>query len=243
MNNKKFSLKLWSRYTISNSLAYIALIFVALALVANCKSREVGSSASSLSAASVQGLSGGKLLFEDDFSRAELGESWHRGTGEGGKGQWAIREGGVEGSVIRNDPLWLTVPLPDAIRVEFEAQALTDVGDLKVEIFGDGETHASGYVLIFGGWNNQLDVIARLDEHGKDRKEQATRGVETKRVYKMAIVRAADGVLRWYVDGEVFMTYEDSSPLVGDGHRYFALANWNAPVRFSNVRVYGLDDD
>ncbi|MGZ3458496.1 MAG: hypothetical protein ACXU86_08310, partial [Archangium sp.] len=34
------------------------------------------------------------------------------------------------------------------------------------EIFGDGSDHASGYVLIHGGWNNSLSIIARLDEHG-----------------------------------------------------------------------------
>lgn len=234
---EKFSFKSRSRYTIWGSLSYVVLLIVALGLIANCKSREVSS------VPPTPGLQGGTLLFEDDFARTELGDSWHRGTGEGGKGQWVIKEGSVEGSAIRNDPLWLTMPLPEAVRVEFEAQALTEVGDLKVEIFGDGETHASGYVLIYGGWNNQLDVIARLDEHGSDRKERKTRGVEPHRNYKMAVVRTADGVLRWYVDGEVFMTYEDDAPLKGDGYRHFALANWNAPVRFSNVRVYSLEEN
>ena len=37
----------------------------------------------------------------------------------------------------------------------------------KCEIFGDGSDHASGYILVHGGWNNSISVIARLDEHGK----------------------------------------------------------------------------
>lgn len=234
MNNMSL-LKRWSRYSISSSLVYVVLVFVALGFIANCKSREVGSSAPPA------GLSGGVLVFEDDFSGAEPGDSWHRGTGESGKGAWTVENGGVEGSSLRNDPLWLTKPLPDSVRVEFEAQAKTEVGDLKVEIFGDGENHASGYVLIFGGWNNRLDVIARLDEHGDDRKSRNTRGVELDRVYKMAIVRTSSGLLRWYVDGAEFMTYQDVSPLKGAEHQYFAFSNWDAPVRFSKIRVYDLN--
>ncbi len=236
MNNKINPLKRLALYSMSSSLVYVVLVFVALGLIANCKSREVG-----LPAPAAQVLSGGKLVFEDDFKSNELGVSWHRGTGESGKGKWIVANGGVEGSALRNDPLWLTIPLPGSVRVEFEAQAKSEVGDLKVEVFGDGENHASGYVLIFGGWNNRLDVIARLDEHGEDRKERTTGGVELDRVYKMAIVRSSSGVLRWYVDGVEFMTYQDAAPLKGTEQQYFAFSNWDAPVRFSKVRVYELD--
>ncbi len=235
MTNTKNPLKRIFRHSLASSLVYLALVFVALGLIANCKSREISTPAPT------QGLSGGKLVFEDDFANDELGDSWHRGSGESGKGAWTVENGGVEGSALRNDPLWLTKPLPEAVRVEFEAQAKTEVGDLKVEIFGDGENHASGYVLIFGGWNNKLDVIARLDEHGDDRKARNSKGVEVDRVYKMAVIRTSSGVLRWYVDGEEFMTYQDSSPLKGGEHQYFAFSNWDAPVRFSKVRIYELD--
>ncbi|MBA2662583.1 MAG: hypothetical protein H0U74_09835 [Bradymonadaceae bacterium] len=226
-----------------------ALLVIAVCLLAGCKSREIGSSASSspaspaaqtqVEADSGVGLTGGKLVFEDDFGREELGERWKRGSGEGGSGQWRIEEARVAGNAIRNDPLWLQSALPDKVRVEFEAQALTNVGDLKIEIFGDGERHESGYILIFGGWNNKLDVIARQDEHGQDRKARNSVGVKPLHVYKMAVVRT-DSTLHWYVDGEHFMRYEDQAPLVGEGHRHFAFANWDAPVRFGKVRVFDL---
>jgi hypothetical protein len=181
-----------------------------------------------------------QLVFEDDFERDALGDSWRRGEGEDGSGRWRIDEGWVTGSDIKNDPLWLREKLPPRVRVEFDAQALSSVGDLKVEIFGDGVHHESGYILIFGGWNNSLDVIARLDEHGRDRKERASKGVRPRRTYRMAIERGDDGRLVWKVDGEEFMTYDDDEPLRGPGHRHFAFNDWTAPVRFDNVRVYAL---
>ena len=36
-------------------------------------------------------------------------------------------------------------------------------GDIKFEVFGDGAKHESGYIAIFGGWQNRLNIIARLE--------------------------------------------------------------------------------
>ncbi|MFU8804506.1 MAG: hypothetical protein ACNA8W_11900, partial [Bradymonadaceae bacterium] len=214
------------------SALWIGLVGLLMAL--GCQTREIGAGATGA------GLTtGGELVFSDDFDRDSLGDDWKRGTGEGGPGQWTLEDGSVKGERLRNDPLWLQTPLPEKVRVEFEAEALTEVGDIKVEIFGDGEHHESGYVLIFGGWNNSLDVMARRDEHGDDRKERQSRKVTPEKNYKMAIERTDDSV-RWYVDGELFMSYEDKAALRGDEHRYFGFSNWDAQVRFRNVRVYDL---
>lgn len=204
------------------------LLLISLSAL-GCHTREVGHAPAEV----------GALVFSDDFERAEIGPAWSRGTGESGSGAWEIKEGWVHGSALKNDPLWLATALPTNVRVEFDARALTPTGDLKVEIFGDGENHASGYVLIFGGWNNSLDVIARLDEHGDDRLARSTRRVEPNRTYRMAVERAG-GTLKWFVDGEPFMTYADAEPLVGPSHAYFAFSNWMAAVAFDNVRVFRL---
>ena len=129
--------------------------------------------------------------------------------------------------------------MPQRVRVEFDAKALTPTGDLKFEIFGDGEAHASGYILIFGGWNNTLDVIARLDEHGDDRVARASQKVVLERVYRIAVERS-DSTLKWFVDGKPFMTYRDDEPLRGAEHAHFAFSNWVARVAFDNVKVYRL---
>lgn len=206
-----------------------AWVCVACLCVLGCQTREISGEATS----------GRTLVFEDDFERASLGSNWRRGKGEGGKGAWKMVKGGVEGRDLHNDPLWLTRPLPKKVRVEFDATSLSQEGDLKFEIFGDGERHESGYIVIFGGWSNKLDVIARLDEHGKDRKSQASARVKPNQKYRLAVERT-DGVLRWFVDGKLVMRYEDKSPLRGPKHMHFAFNDWEAPVRFDNLKVFEL---
>jgi hypothetical protein len=81
-------------------------------------------------------------------------------------GHWRTVGGQLLSPGVKNNPLWLKAKLPQNVAVEFDARSQSPEGDIKVEIFGDGSDHASGYVLIHGGWNNSLSIIARLDEHG-----------------------------------------------------------------------------
>lgn len=182
------------------------------------------------------GLEGGALIFSDDFEREEIGEDW---SAEGDK--WSIDDGELTVRGARNDALWLDVALPEQFRVEFDARGGSVEGDLKFEVLGDGETHESGYVGIFGGWGNSLNIIARLDEHGDDRLVGAEEmRVETGRTYRMAVARAGDGALRWYIDGDEFLVYRDAEPLLPEGGGHFAFNDWSAPVVFDNVAVYDL---
>lgn len=81
-------------------------------------------------------------------------------------GHWRTVGGTLLSPGVKNNPLWLKAKLPQNVAVEFDARSASPEGDIKVEIFGDGTDHASGYVLVHGGWNNSLSIIARLDEHG-----------------------------------------------------------------------------
>ncbi len=207
-----------------------ALALACLMALCGCKTREIGPSAQATER---------EVIFSDDFARQALGPRWTRGEGEGGSGAWRLEQGWLVGDQIKNDPLWLDVNLPERVRVEFKAKALTAEGDLKVEIFGDGRVHASGYVVIFGGWKNSLDVIARLDEHGADRKAQPTRGVVKDQVYQLALERDG-GTLSWFVDDELVMRYEDAAPLRGPQHARFAFNDWAAKVAFDDVTIYAL---
>lgn len=182
-----------------------------------------------------------RLLFSDRFDAPELGPTW-KTTGAG-----ARVEGGelvVEG--LRNHPVWLTMPLPDDVRVEFDARAATDEGDIKVELAGDGRSFArtasytaSGYVIIFGGWSNSLSAIARRDEHGGDRRTTPSLKVEAGKRYHFVITRR-DGAIRWELDGQEALTYDDPDPLTGPAHRHFAFGGWEARVAFDNLEVFGL---
>ncbi len=210
-------------------LAILFSLGAICALTTGCKTREIAATESSEKT----------LVFSDDFERDALGGSWRRGKGEEGAGKWRIEDGWLAADNIKNDPLWWTGNLPEDVRVEFDAKAMSDTGDIKFEIFGDGLTHESGYIVIFGGWDNSLDVIARLDEHGQDRKARPSAKAAKGQVHHIALERT-DGTLRWFVDGDLHMTYEDDAPLKGRGHRGFAFNDWTAPVRFDNLKVWRL---
>jgi len=155
------------------------------------------------------------------------------------EGAWWVEGGRLHARGAHNAALWLPVLLPRDARVELSVRAESDEGDAKCELFGDGETHQSGYVLINGGWKNRLRVIARRDEHDEQRREDdrcagrcAPRGVEQRWV-----IERRGGELAWYIDGRLALALRDARPLEGRG---LALNAWEAHVSFGEVRVYDL---
>ena len=181
------------------------------------------------------GVTGGELVFEDTFDGEALDERWSATTAV-----WRLADGFLHVAGARNDALWLDFPLPERVRVEFDALADSQEGDIKFEIFGDGQTHESGYIAIYGGWDNQTTCIARLDEHGGDRLDAPEhQTIVQGQTYSLTAVRT-DNQFRWYIDGDLVLTLDDQQPLRGDSHRFFAFNNWDAPVRFDNLRIYDL---
>ena len=186
---------------------------------------------------------GARVIFTDDFDRGVIGNEWLT-TGGG----VTLERGALRLADVHNHPVWLRTALPDDVRVEFDAWAETEEGDIKVELAGDGKSYAksvsytaTGYVFILGGWNNSLDVIARKDEHGEDRLAVPTEPkIESERRYRVAITRRA-GELRLEVDGRLVAEYVDAQPLSGAGNQYFAFNNWEAPTRFDNLIIYALE--
>ena len=179
--------------------------------------------------------------FEDHFELTELGSDW-RETGEG----WRIEEGALRGQGARNHPLWLRRKLPRNARIEFDAWSDSPAGDLKCEVWGDGSSHAvqssytaTSYVVIFGGWSNNYNVIARMDEHAPDRRQRVGPRVEMGRHYHFSIERRGR-VLRWMLDGAPMLEWDDPDPLAGPGHEYFAFNDWDAQVHFDNLVITPL---
>lgn len=179
--------------------------------------------------------------FRDDFERPRLG-ALYNDTGGG----WAIEDGELRGEGARNRPLWLRRSLPRDVRIELDARSESPEGDIKFELFGDGESRAtsdqylaSGYVVIFGGWNNSTNAIARLDEHGDDLARGPRRPVVPGRTYHIVAERRGS-TLRVEVDGETLVEMDDPDPLEGRGHDHFAFNDWEAEVYFDNLVISPL---
>jgi hypothetical protein len=174
------------------------------------------------------------IPFSDDFNRSEIGSSYFS-TG----GHWRIEDGVLHSPGVKNNPLWLKARLPDDAVVEFDVKSSSSDGDVKCEIFGDGRDHASGYVVVFGGWSNSTSVLARLDEHGRDRKESRGLRAEKGRLYHFRIERKGT-LLRWLADGQLMMEYDDPEPLRGRGHDRFGFSSWDSDLYFDNLTIRPL---
>ncbi len=179
--------------------------------------------------------------FFDDFERTQLGKSYKK-TG----GNWRIESGQLRVDGAKNHPLWLLRTLPRDVRVELDARSESPEGDIKVEIFGDGASYAkrdsyeaTSYVVIFGGWNNSKNVLARMDEHGEDRVVGPARKVEPGRTYHFRIERVG-GTLTVWVDDQLLLEMVDPEPLGGRGHDHFGFNNWKSDLWFDNLKVTPL---
>jgi hypothetical protein len=184
----------------------------------------------------------GHLVFEDHFDRRQLGPNW-LDTGGG----YRIENGMLRAQGARNHPLWLKkTKLPTNTKVLFTAFSTSPDVDIKVELFGDGKSkanavsyNATSYVFILGGWRNSMTIIAKMDEHGNDRKvRKKPRGIVNKK-YRFSIVRSGHH-LAWSIDEKEFLEMNDPKPLMGSGHEYFAINNWSSEVFFDDLAIYAL---
>jgi hypothetical protein len=206
--------------------------------------------------------------FEDEFERSgsmavasndsgglsgDLGPNWVATV----PGVWHIESGRLCGEHARNHGVWLKHGIPVNARIEFDAIGQSTDGDLKAEYWGDGRsfatalsyTNATSYLTIFGGWHNKFHVLARLNEHGADRKEISVdpnsddpreKPVNAGQVYRFKVERTDGHTVRWWVDGNEMLTFADTMPLTGPGHDHFGFNDWDVKVCFDNVRVVPL---
>lgn len=172
--------------------------------------------------------------FADEFARAELGDKYQK-TG----GSWRLVEGALHTMGDHNQPLWLDVPLARNTRVEFTTTSHSPAVDTKIEIFGDGVRHESGYIVIFAGWKNSITTIAKKDEHSPARKE-LKRGGERDRVYRWRVQRTDGKTLELFIDDELLVSYADDSPLYGAGNDRLAFTSWESEVKYDDLVITPL---
>lgn len=182
--------------------------------------------------------------WRDDFERTTIGGNYYK-TGGGHR----VQDGALSTKGSYNHPLWLRKKLPRDVVIELDAWSSSPDGDIKVELFGDGRSHATskgaytstGYVFIMGGWSNSKSILARGNEHGKEMSERTRPRVEVGKRYHWKIQRQGNR-LDWWVDdmSTPFLSYEDPRPLEGAGHEYFGFNNWESDSWFDNLVITPL---
>lgn len=192
-------------------------------------------------------------VFYDLFERASPGPDWNVTSPA-----WRIEQGRLCGQNAHNHGIWLKRTLPVNARIEFDATAASKDGDLKAEIWGDGRstatgtayTNATSYLTIFGGWKNRFHVLARINEHAKDRPEITidpgsadlrAQPVKAGVSYHFKIERDDGKTVHWYVDDIEILDYADKQPLKGKGHDHFGFNDWEVPVCFDNLKITPLE--
>jgi hypothetical protein len=184
---------------------------------------------------------------------SDLGPDWTTSA----TASWRVEGGRLCGEHAKNHGVWLKRTLPVNARIEFDAVSQAADGDLKGEFWGDGRsfattlsyTNATSYLTIFGGWHNKFHVLARINEHGNDRKEITVtpdsddpreKPVIAGQIYHFKVERADGKTIKWWVDGNEMLSWTDTAPLVGAGHDHFGFNDWEAKVCFDNVKVVPL---
>ncbi len=210
------------------------------------------SASASASASSAQAAEGGAAAQAPNLPD-ELGPDWTQTQ----PGIWHLEQGRLCGRNAHNKGVWLNRVLPVNARIEFDAIADTQDGDLKAEVWGDGRssatsisyTNATSYLVIFGGWKNKYHVLAKNNEHATDRKQividpnsddPLEKPVVAGQIYHFKIERTDGKTVRWSVDDHEYLRLEDPQPLVGAGHDHFGFNDWEVKVCFDNVRVTPL---
>lgn len=193
---------------------------------------------------------------------APLGPEW-----QGPTTRWRVVDGRLFNDGSHNVPLWLSLALPDDVAISFTAASHSAAVDFKVELFGNGRDHESGYIVVFGGWNNTTSLIARRDEHGPRRSPERTQALveavtrdaiaagreggnrretvarstklEVGRAYRVRLERRG-GWLKAFLDDELLLEYFDPAPLGGAGQDRFAFSNWASVVTFDELVIEAL---
>jgi len=107
------------------------------------------------------------LPFVDDFSDTGTVAAHYRSLG----GFPRVVNGELLSPGTKNNPLWLKAILPDNVSIEFDAHAPSQDSEIRVELFGNGYDHLSGYELVYGPWTavgvpGRLPAtLVRLDEN------------------------------------------------------------------------------
>jgi HEAT repeat protein len=141
--------------------------------------------------------------------------------------------------------LWNKRPLRGDVTVEFAAGIKMDnargggsyaqyASDINVTLCGDGKDLTTGYNFIFGGWHNTVTRILRNNQVVAETKSSLIPAGSLHRLWLYFKAERRGKELRFWVDNNLVLRYEDPEPLPGDR---VALWTWQNGVMVARVRV------
>lgn len=173
--------------------------------------------------------------WQDTFERGSIGRNY-RQTGPG----YALAAGRLTATDAHGRPLWLRKRLPHDVRVELDAGTSDPAGELRVELFGDGEGDpegpqpvASGYAFALTGSEARLDRPGALPTTATVARGAATTHWKLER---------SGRTVRWFVGDmqHAVLTYVDPRPLEDDTHAYFGFVDGTDATWFDNLVITPL---
>lgn len=172
---------------------------------------------------------GWKLVWEDDFEREQLGDDWAvcRGEAEVRDGRLFLSGKGATALVDRGFR-------PDVL-LEFVAEANPDLPpcDLSAAL-GSSMFWGYGYLLAFGGNNNQLNQILGGGARKVDNDPPFL--IEHGEKYRCVAIKEGRR-LAYHVNGVQLLESSDPDPVGGPGFDRVGLVTWNG-MYVDRVRVY-----
>jgi hypothetical protein len=106
--------------------------------------------------------------------------------------------------------------------------------DINVTLCGDGKDLTTGYNFIFGGWHNTVTRILRNNQVVAETKSSLIPAGSLHRLWLYFKAERRGKELRFWVDNNLVLRYEDPEPLPGDR---VALWTWQNGVMVARVRV------
>ncbi len=174
-----------------------------------------------------------KLVFEDDFERAELGSNWDVPKGKIENGKLVF---GLDSPMTAR----ITKPFKTDVRVEMKAEAnpAKQPCDLSILLAAGSRTgfDYGGYLLAFGGMSNSGHQIIGGGQIAVVRIHNAPNVIVPGKVH--TIIGTRDGNrLTLEADGAVILSTTDADPIGGVNFDHVGLVTWNGML-VDEVKVY-----
>ncbi|MDB4664477.1 hypothetical protein OAE63_00605 [bacterium] len=182
---------------------------------------------------------GWHLVFQDDFNRKDLGDTWKIIDGK-----WSV----ADGTLIGSGTLISTKGIPSDNtacfqRLKFEAlttsPANSRVSDLSSFIHCEYKANirepwkSGGYLFQFGGRNN---TITQLSRDGESFRISSEAKIIPGHKHKI-VIENDRGELRCFVDGNAVFVEREKTSLVGKSQNHIGFYFYT-PAKIRRVRVY-----